>query len=81
MRGGDAWWMRGGARPVKPSKNVTFPQIVAPFEMLPGACRTAEVTSVGTEPWGCAERPEMTDGYSVGIVFSAVGASIVGVGE
>jgi hypothetical protein len=33
------------------------------------------------KPWSCALRKEVADGYSVGITFTAVAATIVGVGQ
>jgi hypothetical protein len=47
-----------------------------------GKCTKAEVPAiVANEPWTCALNPKIADGYSVAITFTAVAATIVGVGQ
>ena len=48
-----------------------------------GPCTGATVLplSEGREPWECALNPRMADGYSVGFTFSAVKATILGIGQ
>lgn len=46
------------------------------------ACAGATVAPLEPDkPWTCARRGSMADGYSVGMVFGAVRATIVGVGQ
>ncbi|MBI2373241.1 MAG: hypothetical protein HYV07_04515 [Deltaproteobacteria bacterium] len=52
---------------------------------VPSPCASDEEMKVPpfepAKPWTCALRPQMADGYSVGITFSAVKATVVGVGQ
>jgi hypothetical protein len=47
-----------------------------------GHCLKAKVPPIDPmQPWTCAQSPRIADGYSVAITFTAVGATIVGVGQ
>jgi hypothetical protein len=45
------------------------------------ACPGREIAPINPQPWSCALHPQIADGYSVGITFTAVAATIVGVGQ
>ena len=45
------------------------------------SCPGREITPINSQPWSCALHPQIADGYSVGITFTAVAATIVGVGQ
>jgi hypothetical protein len=45
------------------------------------SCPGREIGPINAQPWSCALHPQIADGYSVGITFTAVAATIVGVGQ
>jgi hypothetical protein len=45
------------------------------------SCPGREIAPINPQPWSCALHPQIADGYSVGITFTAVAATIVGVGQ
>jgi hypothetical protein len=45
------------------------------------SCPGREIAPINPQPWSCALHPQVADGYSVGITFTAVAATIVGVGQ
>lgn len=52
------------------------------FDGCMGGCEGPRVLPIDpSSPHTCALRPEMSDGYSIGLTFSAVGAKVVGVGQ